>query len=280
MKEEEILRIWHKANVGGTPTCITFARRILAEAQRGAEPVAKRTIDANGKWIYETLRETEGIATLLYAGPISEKKNIEREERIKKYKALAYAKHAAPQRTAQQEPVGTQATGSTCGIENPTVPAAAATPRTDELRELYRKHDKPIPIMYEDCLVAAERENAELRKAIGEWQLDGWTTKLRLENAELRAALEAERGQHPTLEECFAAGKGPQTYDEFKEGGKPDTPEERARFEAYMRGHCWSIGTYDESIRSYDTTLVRMLYGVWRDRGSLAAPQRTAQEKT
>ena len=78
----------------------------------------------------------------------------------------------------------------------------------------------------------------------------------------------------PTIEECFAAGKGPDQYKEFHEGGMQDTPEERARFEAYMRGHCWSFGNYDTAIQSYDTTMVRMLYGVWRDRGTLSAAPR------
>lgn len=37
-----------------------------------------------------------------------------------------------------------------------------------------------------------------------------------------------------------------------------------------MHGHCWEIGRYDTAKFCYDTTLVRMLYGVWRDRGALA----------
>ena len=72
---------------------------------------------------------------------------------------------------------------------------------------------------------------------------------------------------HPTLAECEAAGRGPGLGN--GEGGLPDTPEERARFEAYMRGHCWDFGRYDEGKRCYETVLVRMLYGVWRDRGAL-----------
>jgi len=73
----------------------------------------------------------------------------------------------------------------------------------------------------------------------------------------------------PTIDECFAAGKGPEQSVPYSEGGLSNTPEERARFEAYMRGHCWEIGNYDESLKAYDTVLVRMLYGVWRDRGAL-----------
>ena len=76
--------------------------------------------------------------------------------------------------------------------------------------------------------------------------------------------------RHPTLDECGAAGNGG-TYSAavYTEGGLPDTTDERARFEAYMRGHCWDAGKYDDRLHCYDTTTVRMLYGVWRDRGSL-----------
>ena len=52
-------------------------------------------------------------------------------------------------------------------------------------------------------------------------------------------------------------------------GGLPNTDDERLRFEAYMRGHCWDVGTFDTKTNSYDTTFVRCAYGVWRDRGSL-----------
>lgn len=76
--------------------------------------------------------------------------------------------------------------------------------------------------------------------------------------------------RHPTLAECEAAGRGPiQEAGKYREGGLPNTPEERERFEAYMRGHCWSVGGYDAEKDCYDTVGVRMLYGVWRDRGSL-----------
>lgn len=81
---------------------------------------------------------------------------------------------------------------------------------------------------------------------------------------------QAELPDEPTLEECFAAGKGPEQTGTFLEGGLSNTPEERARFEAYMRGHCWEVGNYDDAERAYDTVIVRMLYGVWRDRGLLA----------
>ena len=77
--------------------------------------------------------------------------------------------------------------------------------------------------------------------------------------------------RHPTLDECRAAGEGP-TYTPTKgysEGGLPNDADERARFAAYMRGHCWYVGKFDVTMNSYDTVLVRCLYGVWRDRGSL-----------
>lgn len=85
----------------------------------------------------------------------------------------------------------------------------------------------------------------------------------------LRSQARPDAQEPPTLDECFAAGKGPEQMDTFREGGLPNTPEERARFEAYMRGHCWSIGEYSDDKQCYDTVLVRMLYGVWRDRGAL-----------
>lgn len=93
---------------------------------------------------------------------------------------------------------------------------------------------------------------------------------LRGETDDIRRLMQ-EVGRHPTLEECETAGRGPSNYPgkEFESGGLPDTPDERARFEAYMRGHCWQVGKYDESLRCYDTVGVRMLYGVWRDRGAL-----------
>lgn len=78
--------------------------------------------------------------------------------------------------------------------------------------------------------------------------------------------------RHPTLDECEKAGIGPVNAPGkgYSEGGLPNTAEERARFEAYMRGHCWDFGTFDAKTNSYDTVDVRRLYGVWRDRGWLA----------
>jgi hypothetical protein len=79
----------------------------------------------------------------------------------------------------------------------------------------------------------------------------------------------------PTVEECERAGKGPMPLynGTYSEGGLPNTPQERERFEAYMRGHCWDVGKYNESQQAYDSVSVRMLYGVWRDRGALGLDQ-------
>ncbi len=77
--------------------------------------------------------------------------------------------------------------------------------------------------------------------------------------------------RHPTPEECHEAGRGPYNCPglPYTVGGLPDTADERARFEAYMRGHCWDHGKYDELAGCYDSTFVRCCYGVWRDRGAL-----------
>jgi len=76
--------------------------------------------------------------------------------------------------------------------------------------------------------------------------------------------------REPTEKECFEIGRGPAEAPPFRHGWMPDTADERKRFEAYMRGHCWDFGSYDLKTLSYDTVMVRMLYGVWRDRGYLA----------
>jgi len=77
--------------------------------------------------------------------------------------------------------------------------------------------------------------------------------------------------RHPTIEECFEAGKGPgySSLHRYSASLLPDNEQERARFEAYMKGHCWDFGEYDEEAGGYDVLMVRMLYGVWRDRGAL-----------
>lgn len=77
--------------------------------------------------------------------------------------------------------------------------------------------------------------------------------------------------RHPTLQECEAAGRGPSNYPgkPYESGGLPDTPEERARFEAYMKGHCWKVSAYNEQERSYGDVSTRCFYGLWRDRGAL-----------
>jgi len=88
--------------------------------------------------------------------------------------------------------------------------------------------------------------------------------------------------RHPTLEECEKAGIGPVNVPGkgYSEGGLPNTAEERARFEAYMRGHCWDFGAFDAKTNSYDTVEVRRLYGVWRDRGWLAMKAAQPQQAT
>lgn len=84
----------------------------------------------------------------------------------------------------------------------------------------------------------------------------------------------------PSIEACEVAGR----LDNVLE----DTADDLARFESYMRGPGWFVGAYDAKTNSYDTTLVhmlvRMLYGVWRDRGGLSAqiadePQRHSEVK-
>lgn len=90
-----------------------------------------------------------------------------------------------------------------------------------------------------------------------------------IESAILSGMLAAVQ-REPSEEECFAAGKGPAPGIDWHEGGLPNTPQERARFESYMRGHCWAFN-YDSATHCYDDTIVRMLYGVWRDRGWLTA---------
>jgi hypothetical protein len=74
-----------------------------------------------------------------------------------------------------------------------------------------------------------------------------------------------------TVDECYAAGRGPDNYPgkPFSSGGLPDTPEERERFEAYMRGHCWAVGEYDAKLGIYEEMTARCLYGLWRDRGAM-----------
>ena len=76
--------------------------------------------------------------------------------------------------------------------------------------------------------------------------------------------------RHPTLAECEAAGHSPAYKDcEYSEGGLPDTPEERERFETYMTGKGWYFGGFDTKKHWYDSISIRQLYHVWRDRGAL-----------
>jgi hypothetical protein len=89
--------------------------------------------------------------------------------------------------------------------------------------------------------------------------------------AQVERGVRPHAPRHPTLAECEAAGRGPENYPgkPLEVGGLPATKEERARFEAYMRGHCWDVGHYVDADECYDTTFVRCLWGVWRDRGAL-----------
>ena len=112
MTDDDILRIRkevveYETSRFSEEDAIEFARRIMAEAQRGAKPMV---------WI-----QSDHLLNL--------KRNKIFLCRCSDHQAMNdfVPLYAAPQRTAQQEPVGTQATGSTCGIENPTVSAAAAT---------------------------------------------------------------------------------------------------------------------------------------------------------
>lgn len=52
--------------------------------------------------------------------------------------------------------------------------------------------------------------------------------------------------------------------------GSPHSEQERALFEAYMRGHCWQAGEWDAKLGCYADVHTRMLFGVWRDRAALA----------
>lgn len=126
---------------------------------------------------------------------------------------------------------------------------------------------------------ALELKVATLQQKLDELATDYQATMRRAvaekDEAERRLA-EAERaGMEPSLEACEAAGRGPEQHRlpgaAYSEGGFSDTPEERARFEAYMRGHCWGHGPYDAEKGCYSDVLTRMLYGVWRDRGGLCA---------
>lgn len=60
-----------------------------------------------------------------------------------------------------------------------------------------------------------------------------------------------------------------QAYD-MGAKGSPHSEQERALFEAYMRGHCWQFGEWDAKLGCYSDMGTRMLFGVWRDRAALA----------
>lgn len=51
--------------------------------------------------------------------------------------------------------------------------------------------------------------------------------------------------------------------------GAPHNEQERLRFEAYMRGHCWKVGEWNAEKCCYEDMTCRMLFAVWRDRASM-----------
>lgn len=52
--------------------------------------------------------------------------------------------------------------------------------------------------------------------------------------------------------------------------GSAHSEAERELFEAYMRGHCWQVGTWLPDQQGYEDCSTRMLFAVWRDRAALA----------
>lgn len=55
--------------------------------------------------------------------------------------------------------------------------------------------------------------------------------------------------------------------------GSPRNDRERKLFEAYMSGHCWKCGTWNEKLGCYDDMSTRVMYAVWRDRAALSVPR-------
>ncbi|WP_434715622.1 hypothetical protein [Paraburkholderia sp. A3RO-2L] len=54
------------------------------------------------------------------------------------------------------------------------------------------------------------------------------------------------------------------------ENGAPHNEDERLLFEAYMKGHCWAVGTWLPEKGHYADMGSRMLFAMWRDRAALA----------
>ena len=63
--------------------------------------------------------------------------------------------------------------------------------------------------------------------------------------------------------------------------GSPPSEDERIAFEAWMKGHCWSVGgTWNGETYTHEsekngwpdqqTMLTRMLWAAWRDRAALS----------
>jgi hypothetical protein len=148
------------------------------------------------------------------------------------------------------------------------------------IMDMNRCTSEPAPQAAGQCdfeaLAEAAERTQELQMRLHGGEFDEYRIALCLVAAACKAfaaastAPQAVQARHPTLEECEKAGRGPDNWvgKPYSSGNLPDTPEERARFEAYMRGHCWYVGEYDEELRIYEVG-VRQLYGVWRDRGSL-----------
>lgn len=51
--------------------------------------------------------------------------------------------------------------------------------------------------------------------------------------------------------------------------GAPHNEQERLRFEAYMRGHCWAVGDWNAEKCCYEDIQTRVFFALWRDRAAL-----------
>ena len=52
--------------------------------------------------------------------------------------------------------------------------------------------------------------------------------------------------------------------------GAPHSETERLLFEAYLHGHNWRVGTWDEKVKGYTDMDTRRLFAMWRDRAFLS----------
>lgn len=122
-----------------------------------------------------------------------------------------------------------------------------------------------------------------------EWKVRGYLAKTlkcwhRLtdeEAAELVAMTQRLAGLYPAPRPAPPTEQ--QAYDMGAKGA-PATDAERLLFEAWMRGHCWALcATWDGKCYRSDAEQngnidpramnTRQLWGAWRDRAALAAPQ-------